>query len=195
VLLREIDLVGKTIEQATAELAQIELTLGTQTPRTDEAIPQGSIIGIDPATHPQIAKGEAVNVIVSTGPAPVVVPSIPPTTAFDAAAKMLTDTKLVPARGAEFSDTVPRRSKSSGPSLQQARRCPRLDGHDHRVEGMADDSERLGSIGPGRRRATAGRGFSVSGVQAIPFRTVTGTSPPAGTRARSGTGVVIITRN
>jgi serine/threonine-protein kinase len=38
-------------------------------------------------------------------------------------------------------------------------------------------------------------GFKVSGVQGDPFKTVTGTSPPAGTRAPSGTGVVIITKN
>jgi beta-lactam-binding protein with PASTA domain len=38
-------------------------------------------------------------------------------------------------------------------------------------------------------------GFKVSGVQGDPFRTVTGTNPPAGTRAASGTAVVIITRN
>jgi len=38
-------------------------------------------------------------------------------------------------------------------------------------------------------------GFHVTGVQGDPFKTVTGTTPPAGTRAPSGTGVVIITRN
>ena len=38
-------------------------------------------------------------------------------------------------------------------------------------------------------------GFKVSGVQGDPDRTVTGTNPPAGTRAPAGTGVVIITRN
>ena len=47
----------------------------------------------------------------------------------------------------------------------------------------------------GRGDATQAAGFSVSGVQGNPFRTVTGTNPPAGTRAASGTGVVIITRN
>ena len=37
-------------------------------------------------------------------------------------------------------------------------------------------------------------GFTVSGVDGNPFRPVTGTNPPAGTRVERGSGVVLVTR-
>jgi len=69
-------------------------------------VPAGSIVGLDPATPPQLAKGDAVNVIVSDGPAPRTVPAIAANSTFEQAVAAVTAVQLVPARKDEFSDTV-----------------------------------------------------------------------------------------
>ena len=63
---------GKTLEQARHLLQKAGLTLGEQTLRHDDSVPEGSIIAT--AQNGQIPKGSAVDVIVSKGPAPLPVP-------------------------------------------------------------------------------------------------------------------------
>jgi serine/threonine-protein kinase len=189
------DLAGKTIDEATAELTQAGFTLGTQTPQHDETVPAGSIIKLDPATPPQLPKGEPVNVIVSDGAAPRQVPAIPPTSTFEQAAAAITAVQLVPARQDAFSDTVPEgqiigTSPAAGTEVARdstvtiivSRGLPTIP--DVSKQSVQDAAAQLQAAG-----------FKVAGVQGDPFKTVTGTSPPAGTRAPSGTGVVIITKN
>ncbi|MEY2452121.1 MAG: eukaryotic-like serine/threonine-protein kinase [Acidimicrobiaceae bacterium] len=189
------DLAGKTIDEATAELTAAGFTLGTQTPAHDETIPPGSIIKLDPSTPPQLPKGEPVNVIVSDGPAPRVVPTIAPTSTFEQAAAAITAVQLVPARQDAFSDTVPEGqiigtspvagtevARDSTVTIIVSQGLPTIP--DVSKQSVQDAAAQLQAAG-----------FRVSGVQGDPFKTVTGTSPPAGTRAPSGTGVVIITKN
>ncbi|HMC69536.1 MAG TPA: PASTA domain-containing protein, partial [Mycobacteriales bacterium] len=101
------DLGGKSVDDATAELAQAGLKLGTQTPQNDETVPEGIVISLDPSTPPQLPKGEPVNIIVSGGPQPRTVPAIAKTTPFDQASKAIKDLQLVPQRRDDFSDDVP----------------------------------------------------------------------------------------
>ena len=189
------DLAGKTLEEATAALTQAGFTLGTQTKQHDETVPARSVIGLDPATPPQLPKDDPVNVIVSDGPAPRTVPVIPPNSTFDQAAAAIKAVQLVPARKDAFSDTVPEGqiigtdppagtevARNSTVTVIVSTGLPTIP--DVKGQSVQDAASQLQAAG-----------FSVSGVQGNPFRTVTGTSPPAGTRAASGTGVVIITRN
>ncbi|MEY2404540.1 MAG: eukaryotic-like serine/threonine-protein kinase [Acidimicrobiaceae bacterium] len=189
------DLAGKTLDEATAALTQAGFTLGTQTPQHDETIPAGSIISLDPATPPQLPKGEAVNVVVSDGPAPRVVPAIPPTSTFEQAAAAVKAVQLVPTRRDDFSDTVPEGqiigtepaagsavARDSSVMIIVSKGLPTIP--DVKGQSVQDAAAQLQAAG-----------FKVAGVQGDPFRTVTGTNPPAGTRAASGSGVLIITRN
>jgi serine/threonine-protein kinase len=189
------DLAGKTLDEATAALTQAGFTLGTQTPQHDETIPAGSIISLDPATPPQLPKGEAVNVVVSDGPAPRVVPAIPPTSTFEQAAAAVKALQLVPTRRDDFSDTVPEGqiigtepaagtavARDSSVMIIVSKGLPTIP--DVKGQSVQDAAAQLQAAG-----------FKVAGVQGDPFRTVTGTNPPAGTRAASGSGVLIITRN
>jgi eukaryotic-like serine/threonine-protein kinase len=189
------DLAGKTIDVATAELQQAGFALGTQTPQHDETVPAGTIIGLDPATPPQLPKGDPVNVIVSNGPAPRTVPTIAPTSTFDQAAAALTAVQLVPVRQDAFSDTVPEgqiigTDPAAGTSVARDSKVSIIVSKGLPI--IPDVSKQSVQDAAAQLQAA---GFSVSGVQGDPFRTVVGTSPPAGTRAPSGTGVVIITKN
>ena len=70
------DLSGKTVAEATAALKAKGLTLGEQTTRADDTVPQDQIIEQDPASGAQVDKGAAVAVVVSTGPESVTVPDL-----------------------------------------------------------------------------------------------------------------------
>ncbi|MEY2581290.1 MAG: eukaryotic-like serine/threonine-protein kinase, partial [Ilumatobacteraceae bacterium] len=189
------DLAGKTLDEATALLNQAGLTLGAQTKQHDEKVPAGSIIALDQATPPQLPKDEPVNVVVSDGPEPRAVPAIPTASTFEQAVAAIKAVQLVPARKEDFSDTVPEGqiigtdppagttvARDSTVTIIVSRGLHQIP--DVKGQSVQDAASQLQAAG-----------FSVSGVQGNPARTVTGTNPPAGTRVASGTGVVIITRN
>jgi serine/threonine-protein kinase len=188
------DLGGKTVEDAAAELDSLGLKLGDQTKQNDETVQEGVVIGLDPNTPPQLAKGDAVNVIVSGGPQPRTVPSIAPTTKFDDAAKAIKDLQLVPQRKDDFSDTVPEGqivgtdppagtevARGSTVTIIVSKGLPTIP--NVAGQSVADATAQLQAAG-----------YTVAGVQGNPARTVVGTNPPAGTRAKKGTPVTIITR-
>jgi serine/threonine-protein kinase len=189
------DLAGKTIDEATAELTQTGFVLGAQTKQNDESAPPGTIISLDPATPPQLPKGDPVNVIVSDGPAPRTVPQLPANSTFDQAVAALKAVQLNAARDDQFSDTVPECqvialdpapgtavARDSSVKVTVSKGLPMIP--DVSNQSVQDAASQLQAAG-----------FTVAGVQGNPFRTVSGTNPPAGTRAKSGTPVVIITRN
>ena len=164
--------------------------------RTTRPCPAGSVIGLDPATPPQLPKGDPVNVIVSDGPAPRTVPVIPPNSTFDQASAAITARPVgtdAPGRlqrhGARGSG---RRHRVLPPGTAVAR--------DSTVtiivsKGLPTIPDVSGQSVHDAASQLQAAGFTVSGVQGNPFRTVTGTDPKAGTKAPSGTGVMIITRN
>lgn len=188
------DLAGKTIDDATAELDAAGLVIGTQTKAHDEAIAVGSVISVDPATPPQLAKGDAVNVIVSDGPAPRTIPTIPQGSTYDQAVAALKAVQLVADRKDVFDDNVPENqvigtdpaagtavARDSHVTVLVSKGLPTIP--DVSGQSVQDAASQLQAAG-----------FTVSGVQGNPSRTVVGTDPPKGKRAKSGTGVVIITR-
>ena len=189
------DLAGKTLEEATAALTQAGFTVGTQTKQNDETVPAGSIISLDPATPPQLPKDDPVNVVVSDGPAPRTVPAIAPGSTFDQAAAAITAVQLVPAKKEAFDDNVPEGqvigtdppagaavARDSGVTIIVSKGQPTIP--DVKGQSVKDAKAQLEA-----------NGFTVSGVQGDPDRTVTGTNPPAGQKAKSGTPVLLITRN
>jgi eukaryotic-like serine/threonine-protein kinase len=96
---------GKTLEQARHLLQKAGLTLGEQTLRHDDSVPEGSIIAT--VQNGQIPKGSAVDVIVSKGPAPLPVPSVAGMTE-DEATGALQDAGFVVAVETDFSNTIDR---------------------------------------------------------------------------------------
>lgn len=62
-------LIGLTQAAAEELLANASLTLGTVTEENHETVPVGLIISQDPAAHTRLNVGDAVNIVVSLGPA------------------------------------------------------------------------------------------------------------------------------
>ena len=190
------DLGGKTIDEATAELAQSNLAVGNQIKQNDETVPPGVVISAETTTPPQLAKGDPVNLVISDGPKPRVIPSLDPASTFEQATAALAAVQLKAVKAEAFSDTVAAggvigtdppagtgvaRDSSVNVVVSKGKQpipIPRVSG-----QSVADATAQLQAAG-----------FTVTGVEGNPARTVTGTNPPEGTLAQPGTGVVIITR-
>jgi serine/threonine-protein kinase len=191
-----IDLVGKTIEEATAQLQATSLDIGAQTPQHDETVPAGVVLAVDPATPPELPKGEKVNVIVSDGPAPRAVPALTPTMTFEQAAQTLAASQLQAVQGEEFSDTVPtgqiiRTDPAAGTEV------PR----DSQVQVIFSKGPQPIPIPDVRTKSVAeatsilqAAGFQVIRVEGSPNNPVLFTDPPPNEPHAKGTGVTLLTR-
>jgi len=70
------DLTNLTQDAAQAALADVGLLLGAVTPEPSSTVPSGEVIRQDPAAGVEVAKGSAVNIVVSSGsPSPSPSPS------------------------------------------------------------------------------------------------------------------------
>ncbi len=189
------DLVGKPLADATAELQQAGLAVGATTEAYDENVPKGSVIKVADGTAVEgVEKGKPVDLVVSKGPEPRTVPAIAAGTTYDAAAKQLTDIGLVPSKAEDFDDTVAAGNvisvnppagtqvdRSSTVEIKVSKGKPVVP--DVKGKSVADAIDTLQAAG-----------FTVSGVQGNPLRSVQSTSPAAGTQAAKGTGVTLITK-
>ncbi|MGL5808530.1 MAG: Stk1 family PASTA domain-containing Ser/Thr kinase [Nocardioides sp.] len=63
------DLVGKTEDEAIAEITAAGLTLGEVTSEASPTVPVDGVISQDPVADSEVAPGTAINLVVSTGPA------------------------------------------------------------------------------------------------------------------------------
>ena len=101
------NVVGLTQPAATSAITGAGLVLGTVTMASSATVPKGSVIAQSPVGGTSVAITSAVNLSVSTGPAPVAVPNVvgltlaDATTAITAAGLVLGTVKMV------RSDTVP----------------------------------------------------------------------------------------
>ena len=118
--------------QAGEALAAQGLVVGTVTEVHDEAVPAHFVISWEPAGQ-EIPKGNPVNLVVSKGPAPRVVPEVGGS--YDNAVAALAGVQLKAAKEEVFSDTVPggrgRRHRAGRGSERRAGRrrdCPSLEG-------------------------------------------------------------------
>ena len=84
---------GMTAEAADAYLKDRGLMLGGQTPETSDQ-PEGTIIDQNPSEGEQIEKGQAVNVVISTGLGQTIVPTLIGLTSREQAELALADANL-----------------------------------------------------------------------------------------------------
>lgn len=90
-------LVGKTVDEATAALDPLGLSL-TSTNEASDSVPVGQIISQDPPADTPVTKGSIVTVVVSTGPGTVAVPDVT-CLPYGAAAAKLNQLGLNPVNG------------------------------------------------------------------------------------------------
>ncbi|WP_144759482.1 Stk1 family PASTA domain-containing Ser/Thr kinase [Curtobacterium sp. 9128] len=69
------DVVGKTVSDAETTLQGVELTVGKQDEQYSESVADGRVISATPQADPAV-KGTAVDLVVSRGPAPIVLPDV-----------------------------------------------------------------------------------------------------------------------
>jgi serine/threonine-protein kinase len=133
-------------------------------------------------------------VIVSDGPAPRTVPTIPATATFDQASQAITAVQLTPARRDDFSDTVPAgqiigTDPAAGQQVARGSTVTIIVS-----KGMTPIPDVSGQSVADATAQLQAAGFTVAGVSGDPSRTVIGTNPPKGTLAAKGTGVTLITK-
>jgi eukaryotic-like serine/threonine-protein kinase len=193
------DLAGKPVGDAAAGLQAISLDLGAQTPQHDESVPAGTIIAVDPATPPQLPKGEKVNVTVSDGPAPRTVPQLTSTMSFQQASQALAAVQLDGVQSDsinQFSDTVPA-GQIIGTDPPAGTHVPR----DSKVRVIFSKGPQPIPIPDVRRKSVAdatatlqAAGFPVVAVTGSPSNPVLFTDPPPNEPHLKGTGVTLLTR-
>ena len=70
------NVVGQTQAAATTAITNAKLVLGTVTQQASSTVTAGSVISQNPAAAASVASGSAVNLVVSSGSAPVSVPNV-----------------------------------------------------------------------------------------------------------------------
>ncbi|WP_282820067.1 Stk1 family PASTA domain-containing Ser/Thr kinase [Curtobacterium flaccumfaciens] len=69
------DVVGKTVDEASAALDDVGLILGARTEEYSDTVPSGQIVSAAVQDSPAV-RGSAVDVVVSKGPTPITVPDL-----------------------------------------------------------------------------------------------------------------------
>jgi serine/threonine-protein kinase len=189
------DLRGLPLADAIVRLEQAGFTAAEPVGRHDEEVPEGSVVRTVDATPVEAETGTPITVVVSQGPNPRVVPpsegqSIEQVCAALAAAQLGCEA------GEAFSDTIAA-GQVVGTEPPVGTEVPR----DSVVRVLVSQGPELvpvpnvaGSDVVDAAASIEAAGLSVAGVQGNPFRTVTATNPPAGTRVQRGSGVMLITR-
>jgi serine/threonine-protein kinase len=99
---------GMTRSEAEAALAQRSLTLRVVQDRHDERVPPGTIFVVNPPEGTQVKQGKAVEVWISKGPQPIVVPNLIETMEQDARSRIREASLSVGAVRSEYDETIPK---------------------------------------------------------------------------------------
>jgi eukaryotic-like serine/threonine-protein kinase len=100
------NITGSKLRDAKKTLKDSHLVLGTQTQQASDTVPQNSIISQNPPPGSQVARGSAVDVVVSSGPETIPAPSVVGKTQDDAV-RILHAAGLRVSINQEPSDSVP----------------------------------------------------------------------------------------
>ena len=187
---------GLTLGDAMSVLKRSGLKVGAVTYDSSMTVHTGDVISSTP-DRGTLVPGKAVSLLVSTGKPTVTIPALSGAgaTSFAAAQAALSAVDLAATESDVYSDTVtkghvvgsqpPAGTKAIVGSviIIQVSKGPHL---------VAVPNVSGQSVGAASQ-ALANDGFQVSGVTGNPIATVTGTSPAAGTLARFGSAIQIVT--
>lgn len=191
------DLVGRTVDQASAALQSAQLRLGTLTDGFDEAIAKGVVLSLAPSTPAELPKGSPVDLVVSAGPKPRTVPDGLVGQPVDAVTAQLTELGLVVARNDTYSDTVAEGkvlsvAPGAGSSVPKGGTVTVSASKGRRPVTIPADI--VGKTVTAATEQLQALGFVVSGVQGSPTGRVSGSNPAVGTAVKPGSSVLLITR-
>ncbi len=189
------ELVGLSLDEARRRLVDIGLQLAADvSKRPDEVVPAGVVLEAAPASGTLPVGGE-VQVVLSSGPAPRVVPNLSGSDP-DVARQTLLDLGLEPVVEEEFSETVPKGIVIAG-SYRPTSEVPK----GTRVRIRVSRGPELIKI-PQTRGLTVlqatsrlqAAGLSVGGVEGDPTEAVQRSVPGAGIAIRRGASVRLVTK-
>ena len=101
------NVVGSTQPAATTALTNAGLTVGNVSTGSSGTVPSGSVISQNPGSGSQVAPNSAINLVVSTGPAQVVVPNVVNLAQMAATTAIVGTGLVVGTVNHTFSATVP----------------------------------------------------------------------------------------
>lgn len=187
-------LVGSTRDEAEAQLKSAGLKVGEVTLEFDEGVAKGSVLRVT-TVEPEVPLGEAIDFVVSDGPAPRVIPEVAGGSYEDAVSALEAE-QLLARRLEEFSDSV-KKGVVIGTRPSAGNEAARDSTVDVVVSKgpetvVVPDVSGL-SVADATARIEA-LGLYVNGVDGNPTRKVTGTNPAAGTTVKKGVSVSLSTR-
>ncbi|NHC12354.1 Stk1 family PASTA domain-containing Ser/Thr kinase [Motilibacter deserti] len=185
---------GKAPAAATAAIEQAKLVVGRSVNKYDEKVPQGQVLGTDPAAGESLRVNRPVTLVVSRGPKPVPVPAVEGKPAAEAE-KALTDAGLTVKTTEAYSESVAKgavvsQSVAAGKGLKRGTQVglvvslgpPLVQVPDVIDDKVSEAVEKLEAAGFRVER----RGTSILGR-------VLGQNPDRGSSAPKGSTITIIT--
>lgn len=100
------EIVGRSRAQAELVLEQVQLTVGDVDTVNDDVVPAGFVISVEP-DGAELSQGEAVDLLVSLGPADRAVPALTEGTTVEDFQQALIDARLIGVPTEEYDDDVP----------------------------------------------------------------------------------------
>ncbi|MCB1255707.1 MAG: PASTA domain-containing protein [Microthrixaceae bacterium] len=197
-------LTGLSREDALNTLMASDLVLGTETPQADESVPAGTVIssGVSPDSpavdaNGQVPRDTAVDLVVSSGPAPRVVPSGLIGASVDQARAALEEVQLVANVLEAYDEKAPKgqivsSSAASGEELPRGSKVTLTMSIGPAPITVPDVRGQSGSAGAS---ALEKAGFEVEGIEGSPSGVILQTDPTPGEKRQRGTAVRIFTKS
>jgi beta-lactam-binding protein with PASTA domain/tRNA A-37 threonylcarbamoyl transferase component Bud32 len=188
------DLGGRSLEDVTAQLTSIGLSVGEVKRVYDENWAKDIVLSPAPGTPAEVPKGSAVGLVVSDGPEPRSIPSNLDGATQDAAVAALRALGLAPQVTTEFSDTVEqgrviRVNPPGGTAVERGSGVSVVVSSGPPVATIP--ASILGKSVTEATQMLQALGLTVSRVDGSPLNPVRATSPTPGTTVRRGTAVVL----
>jgi serine/threonine-protein kinase len=190
-----VDLVGKSLADATAELELAGLRAGDVSRQFDEKIARDVVMAVAEGTPAELPRGAGVPLVVSDGPKPRVIPGGLVGVDEATAVAAIQQVGLKASSSQDYSETVAigvviSVKPTSGTSVPRGSTVSVVVSQGPQPI-IVPDVSKLSVTDAATRLQAAG--LTVSSVKGSPLGTVSGTDPKAGSSVKKGTAVTIIT--
>lgn len=185
---------GKTLDEAKAALERVNLELGESVERYDEDVPKGRIVRpVDVSRGDRVKRDTVVDVVVSQGKRPITVQDFTGKKASDARAA-LEKAGFTVVVEQEFSDDVDKGDViSQDPDEGTGFRGDRITLKVSRGPENIEVPDVVGQSASKARKTLEDAGFKVRVIKPLPGNTVRIQSPSAGSKAKVGSTISIVT--
>ncbi len=194
---------GRPEAEARRTLTESGFTVGDVTPTDDEQVPEGSVVRLGPAAGApapdpsgRLPRGTTLDLVVSAGPAPRVVPPGLSGARLSDARATLSSLQLQVSVTEQYDDTLPAgyvvsSSPAGGTQVERGSTVALVVSRGRAPVPVPDVRGRSGTSAAAALEAA---GLAVAGIEGPPSGAVLATDPPAGEAVPPGTAVRVFTR-